>query len=147
MFLGSFHFLKVKFFILPNMSSSLSLDSRILVECFTYSLDSRTSVEQYNASISSMECGECTLTNISAEDESSTSSMMSPLTFKRVPQRLSSERLEFLTFEHQLLLDISKKCCLSDCLLKIGKFVLKSISLYYFSLNGEEQDTFLVAWI
>ena len=73
----------------------------------------------------------------------SSSSTLAPMCFKRVLRRVSSKRLEFLTSEHQLQHDISKKCCLSSCLSKKGRRGLQDVRNLYFSLNGEEQDTFL----
>ena len=76
-------------------------------------------------------------------DGQSSSSTTAPMCFKRVPRRVSSKRLEFLTSKHQLQHDISKKCCLASCLSKSGRRGLHDVRNLYFSLNGEEQDTFL----
>lgn len=43
-----------------------------------------------------------------------------------------------------MIIDVARKCCLSECLGKLGKTGLKQIRCSYFSRNGEDQDTFLV---
>ena len=76
-------------------------------------------------------------------DGQSCSSTPTPMCFKRVPHHVRSKRLEFLTSDHQPQHDILKKCFFSSCLAKIRRRGLQGIRPSYFSLNGEEQDTFL----
>ena len=38
---------------------------------------------------------------------------------------------------------MEKPCCARGCMINIGKKKLKDLSHYYFSLNGDEQDTYL----
>ncbi len=125
------------------MPSSTSLDSRISVDPYSSSLDSRISVEDYKLQVEQVELEKHNSKPSEILDGQSCSSTPTPMCFKRVPRRVSSKRLEFLTSDHQLQHDISKKCCLSSCLAKIGRRGLQGIRHSYFSLNGEEQDTFL----
>ena len=123
--------------------NSSSIDTRISVDPYSGSLDSRISVEEYTSLTHELQLdGE-----ISEREEMLIETCVfdtpEPMRFKRVPRRVSSKRLEFLTSEHQLLRDVAKKCCLAECLVKSGKHGLKSIRHWYLSLNGEEQDTFL----
>ena len=78
-------------------------------------------------------------------DAPGSSSVVTPICFKRIPRRVSCKHFEYLTSEHQLRISIVKKCCLSKFLVMFGKKELQPVRLYYFSLNGEEQDTFLAA--
>ena len=127
------------------MSSASSLDSKISVEPYSASLDSRITVEEYDTSIAMSEMEGPSSQDDVPRESPGTSSMLTPICFKRVPRRVSYKRLEYVTSERQILMDINKQCCLSNCLAKIGKKGLQSIRQCYFSLNGEEQDTFLVA--
>ena len=125
------------------MAHSASLDSRISVDPYSCSLDSRISVQEYRITSTPLEPDEYTSTPQPVLDGHSASSTPAPMRFKRVPRRVSSKRLEFLTSDHQLHHDVLKKCCQSECLSKIGKRGLQAIRHVYFSLNGEEQDTFI----
>ena len=125
------------------MSSTPSLDSRISVEPYSVSLDSRISVEDYQTLTSQVPTDEHNSQAQQLSDDQCALSTPVPMCFKRVPRRVSSKRLEYLTADHQLLQDIAKRCCLSDCMSKIGKKGLKALRHWYFSLNGDEQDTFL----
>ena len=69
---------------------------------------------------------------------------VSPLFFKRVSRRISRDRFAFVTSEAQLTLDVNKTCCARGCMATIGKQNLQSLRRYYFSLNGDEQDTYLM---
>ena len=62
--------------------------------------------------------------------------------FRRVPRQNSQDRFA-LTFENQLKIDVGKDCCARGCMSVIGKDKLRSIRRYYFSLTGNEQDTYL----
>ena len=124
-------------------SNSSSIDTRISVDLYRDSLDSRISLEDYNSLMHELKLdGE-----ISEREEmlieTGVFEIPKPMRFKRVPCRVSSKRLEFLTSEHQLLWDVAKKCCLLECLPKIVKKGLKLIRHWYLYLNGEEQDIFL----
>ena len=121
------------------------MDSKISIEPYTASLDSRITVEECDASMPMSEMEGHSSQDDVPRDSPGTSSMLTPICFKRVPLRVSYKILEYLTFEPQILMDISKKCCLSNCLAKLGKMGLHSIRQCYFSLNGEVKDTFLVA--
>ena len=127
------------------MSTCSSLDSMISVEPYTESLDSRISVDEYDDCVALSSMDEDPLETQQVRDAPGSSSVVTPICFKRIPRRVSSKRFQYLTSEHQLRIDSVKKCCLSDCLVKFGKKELHSVRLYYFSLNGEEQDTFLAA--
>ena len=69
---------------------------------------------------------------------------VSPLFFKRVSRRISRDRFALVTSEAQLTLDVNKTCCARGCMATIGKQNLRSLRRYYFSLNGDEQDTYLM---
>ena len=69
---------------------------------------------------------------------------VSPLFFKRVSRRISRDRFAFVTSDAQLTLDVNKPCCARGCMATIGKQNLQSLRRYYFSLNGDEQDTYLM---
>ena len=49
-----------------------------------------------------------------------------------------------MTSENQLKVDVSKDCCARGCMSAIGKDKLRSLRQYYFSLTGDEQDTYLI---
>ena len=68
-----------------------------------------------------------------------------PLTFKRVPRQVSVKRYNFLCSDRQIVCDSSKTCCGNLCLNKFGKSNLRIMREKYLSLNGEEQDTFLIS--
>ena len=49
-----------------------------------------------------------------------------------------------MTFENQLRVDIGKDCWSRGCMSEpTGKDKLRSLRRYYFSLTGDEQDTYL----
>ena len=126
------------------MSSVSSLDSKISVDPYTDSLNSKISVE-HDSSVALSELEGCSSEDVVSRDSPCTSSMLTPICFKRVPRRVSYKRLEYLTSECPILMDIAKRCCLLNCMARIGKKGLSLLRQCYFSLNGEEQDTFLVA--
>ena len=68
-----------------------------------------------------------------------------PLNFQRVPRQVSVKRYNFLCSDRQISIDICKVCCGSLCLSKFGKANLRGLRQKYLSLNGDEQDTFLIA--
>ena len=68
-----------------------------------------------------------------------------PLTFRRIPRQVSSKRFNFLCSDRQVICDSIKSCCGNDCLAKFGKANLRVLRQKYLSLNGEEQDTFLIS--
>ena len=68
----------------------------------------------------------------------------SPMHFTRVPRRNSRERFALVTSENQLRVDINKDCCARGCMSAIGKDKLRALRRYYFSLTGDEQDTYLM---
>ena len=68
----------------------------------------------------------------------------SPMHFRRVPRRNSRDRFALVTSENQLKVDVSKDCCARGCMSAIGKDKLRSLRRYYFSLTGDEQDTYLM---
>ena len=63
---------------------------------------------------------------------------------RRVPRRNNRDRFALVTSENQLKVDVSKDCCAPDCMSAIGKDKLRSLWRYYFSLTGDEQDTYLI---
>ena len=67
----------------------------------------------------------------------------SPMHFRRVPRQNSRDRFSLVTYENQLKIDVGKVCCARGCMFTIGKDKLRSIRRYYFSLTGNEQDTYL----
>ena len=48
-----------------------------------------------------------------------------------------------MTSENQLRVDVGKDFCARGCMNTIGKDKLRSLRRYYFSLTGDEQDTYL----
>ena len=84
-------------------SNSSSIDTRISVDLYRDSLDSRISLEDYNSLMHELKLdGE-----ISEREEmlieTGVFETPNPMRFKRVPCRVSSKPLEFLTSKHQLL--------------------------------------------
>ena len=67
----------------------------------------------------------------------------SPTHFIRVPCRNSRDRFSLVTSKNQLRVDVGKHCCAHGCMNAIGKDKLWSLRRYYFSLTGDEQDTYL----
>ena len=67
----------------------------------------------------------------------------SPMHFTRVPQRNSRYRFALVTSENQLRVNVGKDCCACGCMKSIGKDKLRLLRRYYFSLTGDEQDTYL----
>ena len=67
----------------------------------------------------------------------------SPMHFKRVNRQIRRARYDFVTSDRQISLDMEKPCCARGCMTMIGKKKLKDLRHYYFSLNGDEQDTYL----
>ena len=57
----------------------------------------------------------------------------------------SVKRYNFLCSDRQISIDLCKICCGSLCLSKFGKANLRGLQEKYSSLNGDEQDTFLVS--
>ena len=121
----------------------MSVDSRILIEPYSISLDPRISIGEFNELVSVSTLDEKTLNNQTVDDSTCNFSTPAPLCFKRFLRHVSSKRFEYMTFEHQLLIDSAKTCCLANYLPKFGKKSLKEVRLWYLSLNGDEQDTFL----
>ena len=68
-----------------------------------------------------------------------------PLKFRRIPRQVSVKRYNFLCSDRQISIDLCKLCCGSLCLSKFGKTNLRGLREKYLSLNGDEQDTFLVS--
>ena len=79
-------------------------------------------------------------TKVSVEEIQSAS----PMPFRRVPHRNSRDSFALVTSKNQLKVDVSKTCCARGCMSAIGKDKLWSLRRYYFSLIGEEQDTYLM---
>ena len=107
------------------MSSSSVVDSRISIEPYSISLDSRISVGEFNELVGVSTLDEKTLNNQTVDDSTCNFSTPTPLCFKRVPRRVSSKRLEYMTSERQLLIDSAKTCCLANCFPMFGKNSLK----------------------
>ena len=82
-----------------NMSPTTSLDSKILVEPYTKSLDSKIPVEEYDTSIALSEMEGSSSKDDVSTDSPGTSSMLTPICFKRVPHCVSYKQLEYLIFE------------------------------------------------
>ena len=70
-------------------------------------------------------------------------SLASPMYFKRVPRRSNRDRFALVTSENQLRVDVGKYCCARGYMKSIGKSKLQSLRRYYFSLTGDEPDTYL----
>ena len=105
------------------------------------SSNSLFSIDPYNnAPSTSLQCASCDLNEISIDEVSKTN----PLIFKRVPRQVSYKRFNFRCSDRQIICDSSKSCCGNLCLNKFGKINLRRMQEKYLSLNGEEQDTFLI---
>ena len=61
-----------------------------------------------------------------------------------VVRRNNRGRLALVTSENQLENEVGKDCCTRGCMSAIGKDKLRSLRRYYFSLTGDEQDTYLM---
>ena len=94
-----------------------------------------------NAPSTSLQCGSSDLNEISIDEVSETN----PLIFKRVLGQVSYKRFNFLCSNHQIICNSSKSCCGNLCLNKFGKINLRRMREKYLSLNGDEQDTFLIS--
>ena len=79
------------------------------------------------------------VTNVCAEDIQ----LSSPMHFRRVPRRMRQDRYDLVTSNKQLTLDVNKLCCACGCMSMIGKYKLRALRCYYFSLIGDERDTYL----
>ena len=69
--------------------------------------------------------------------------LASPMHFTRLPHRNSRDRFPLVTSENPLRVDIGKDCCAIGYMNVIGKDKLWSLRRYYFSLTGDEQDSYL----
>ena len=69
--------------------------------------------------------------------------LASPMHFTRVPRRKNRDKFSLVTSENQHRVDVGKYCCACGCMNAIGKDKLWSLRRYYFSLTGDEQDTYL----
>ena len=67
--------------------------------------------------------------------------------FKRVNRQIRCARYDFVTSDRQISLDMENPCCARGCMTMIGKKKLKDLRHYYFSLNGDEQDTYLSSYM
>ena len=109
------------------------------------SSNSLFSIEPFNSrpkQIGIQHSGTCASTDKESTDDACSSQ---PLTFKRVPRQVSVKRFTFLCSDRQIVCDSSKTCCGNLCLSKFGKANLRVMREKYLSLNGEEQDTFLIS--
>jgi hypothetical protein len=95
------------------MSSSTSLDSRISVEPYSVSLDSRISVDDYIDSFLCSDLEDHNFKTKEVKDREDSLPSPTPICFQRVPRRVIPKRLEYLTSERQILIDVSKDCCQS----------------------------------
>ena len=57
----------------------------------------------------------------------------------------SRDRFALVTSENQFKIGVNKYCCTHGCMSMIGNKKLWSLRHYYFSLTGDEQDTYLTA--
>ena len=73
------------------------------------------------------------------------SSVTKPLTFKRILRQVNEKRFNFLCSDRQLLRDLGKTSCADLCLFTYGTSRLRVTQQIYLSLNGEEQDRFLLS--
>ena len=62
--------------------------------------------------------------------------------FRRVAHHISQDRFALVTSENQLTLNVNKVCCACGCMSRIGKDNLQSLRHYYFSVTGDEQETY-----
>ena len=70
-----------------------------------------------------------------------------PLKFRRIPWQVSVKRYNFLCSNRQIVFDTSKPYSGNLCLLRFGKENLRGLRHSYLSLNGDEQDTFLISYM
>ena len=62
---------------------------------------------------------------------------------RRIPHRIRLARFNLVTSDKQLGFDVNKTCCARGCMSMIGKSKLRELRRYYFSMTGDEQDTYL----
>ena len=65
--------------------------------------------------------------------------------FKRVSRQVSVRRFNFLCSDRQIICNSSKSCCVNLCLTKFERINLRRMREKYLSLDGDEQDTFLIS--
>ena len=70
-----------------------------------------------------------------------------PLNFRRVPRQVIVKQYNFLCSNRQIAIDICKVCCGNLCLSNFGKENLRGLRHSCLSLNGDEQDTFLISYM
>ena len=68
-----------------------------------------------------------------------------PIHFRRIPRQAILRRYSFLCSDHQITFDASKPCCGNICLTKFGKANLRGLRQKYLSLNGDEQDIYMIS--
>ena len=61
---------------------------------------------------------------------------------KRIPCRIRLAKFNLVTSDKQLGFDVNKICCARGCMSMIGKSKLRELRRYYFSMIGDEQDTY-----
>ena len=65
--------------------------------------------------------------------------------FRRIQRQVSLRRYNFLCSDRQIAFDTSKPCCGNLCFTKFGKANMRGLRQKYLSLNGDEQDTFMIS--
>ena len=83
---------------------------------------------------------ECNVATPIAREENKSGS---PMHIKRIPRRIRVARFNLVTSDKQVGFDVNKTCCARGCMSLIGKSKLRELRRFYFSMTGDEQDTYL----
>ena len=81
------------------------------------------------------------VTPISSQEKKSAN----PMKIMRIPRRTRLARFNLVTLDKQIGFDVNKTCCARGCMSMIGKSKLRELRRYYFSMTGDEQDTYLAS--
>ena len=155
------------------MSSTSSKNSLFSVEPFTLSNNSLSSIDEYNHGAIKMSQLEDSNLDISKSETSFFSidpfisggihpredvpnservdsssdgvCVNQPIHFRRIPWQVSIKRYTSLCLDSQIAFDTSKPCCGNLCFTKFGKANMRGLRQKYLSLNGDEQDTFMIS--
>ena len=112
-----------------------------------YDINQNTDNEDNDKEISMINGGqpndnkiECNVATPIARDENKSGS---PMHIKRIPRRIRVARFNLVTSDKQVGFDVNKTCCARGCMSLIGKSKLRELRRFYFSMTGDEQDTYL----
>ena len=67
----------------------------------------------------------------------------SPMHIRTIPRRIRLARFNLVTSDKLLGFDVNKTWCAPGCMSMIGKAKLQELRRYYFSMTGDEEDTYL----